>query len=62
MELDKDKIKEMVSSELDEITDGFSVYCTVEEVNIEDPEDAYVIVRMPLHIVPEDNYIGLSFY
>lgn len=57
--LNIEKIKKIISEELDEIVEGYDV--SIENIDI-DIKEAKVQVTFGLHTVDNDNYIGLCFY
>lgn len=57
--LDKNKIKAIIAEELDDLVSDFNV--SIENIDV-DVEGEKVQVTFGLHTVPEDDYIGLSFY
>lgn len=57
--LTKEEIKAIIAEELDDIAGHYNI--NIEDINV-DIEGAKVQVTFGLHTVPEDNYIGLSFY
>jgi hypothetical protein len=60
--MNKDELKESIKGELGDLVDDYNVDYEVVEVNTDDPSNVFVLVKMQVCIVPEDNYIGLSHY
>lgn len=57
--LTKEEIKVIIAEELNELVGDYNV--SIEDVDV-DIERAKVQVTFGIHTVPEDKYIGLSFY
>lgn len=57
--LTKEEIKAIIREELDELVGDYGI--NIEDINV-DVKGAKVHVTFGLHTVPQDNYIGLSFY
>lgn len=57
--LDKNKIKAIVENELDDFVHDYNI--SVEDIEVSD-DKTKVKVTFGLHIVPEDDYIGLASY
>ena len=58
-DLDKEKIKKIIADELDDMVQGYNI--SIENIDV-DIKKEKVNVTFGLHIVDEDNYIGLSGY
>jgi hypothetical protein len=62
MSLDKEMLRELVIRDLDEVTDGYNVGFEVVEINTDNEEEPYALVKIPIVVVPEDDYIGICYY
>ena len=58
-DLDKEKVKNIIAEELDDLVHGYNIDIENIDVNI---DEGKVQVTFGLHTVPEDDYIGLAFY
>jgi CO dehydrogenase/acetyl-CoA synthase delta subunit len=57
--LNKEDIEKIIAEELVELVGDYNI--DIEDINV-DVEGSKVHVTFGLHTVPQDNYIGLSFY